>query len=126
MQPRWAAHCGLPGIQIATPLGYRLPSAAPSEGLEADHVVLVTLDNDVSDTLLYAGVSRAVTGLTVVRWRRLLASGWGVRAEAPIWVFGSCDLENSKFGPWGSPLLESRLESSDGEVAVDHGQESDA
>jgi len=37
-----------------------------AKGLEAGHVVLVTLDDDVSDTLLYIGVSRAVTGLTVV------------------------------------------------------------
>ena len=37
-----------------------------AKGLEADHVVLVTLDEDVSDTLLYIGVSRAVTELTVV------------------------------------------------------------
>ena len=29
-------------------------------------MVLVTLDEDVSDTLLYIGVSRAVTELTVV------------------------------------------------------------
>jgi ATP-dependent exoDNAse (exonuclease V) alpha subunit len=29
-------------------------------------VILVTLTDDVSDTLLYIGISRAVTGLTVV------------------------------------------------------------
>lgn len=37
-----------------------------AKGLEADHVILVTLDDEVADTLLYVGVSRAVTGLTVV------------------------------------------------------------
>jgi hypothetical protein len=37
-----------------------------AKGLEADHVILVTIANDVSDTLLYIGVSRAVTALTVV------------------------------------------------------------
>ena len=37
-----------------------------AKGLEADHVILVTLNEDVSDTLLYIGVSRAVTALTVV------------------------------------------------------------
>ncbi len=37
-----------------------------AKGLEADHVILVTLTDDVSDTLLYIGISRAVTGLTVV------------------------------------------------------------
>ena len=37
-----------------------------AKGLEADHVILVTLTADVSGTLLYIGVSRAVTGLTVV------------------------------------------------------------
>ena len=41
------------------------PFTGPRD-LEADHVILVTLNEDVSDTLLYIGVSRAVTGLTVV------------------------------------------------------------
>jgi hypothetical protein len=37
-----------------------------AKGLDADHVILVTLTDDGSDTLLCIGVSRAVTGLTVV------------------------------------------------------------
>lgn len=37
-----------------------------ANGLETDHVILVTLTEEVSDTLLYIGVRRAVTALTVV------------------------------------------------------------
>jgi hypothetical protein len=36
------------------------------KGLEFDHVVLVTPDADVTDDLLYVGISRAVVSLTVV------------------------------------------------------------
>ena len=31
-----------------------------------DHVILVLPDDDVSDALLYIGVSRAISGLTIV------------------------------------------------------------
>ena len=37
-----------------------------AKGLEFDHVILVLPDDDVSDALLYIGVSRAISGLTLV------------------------------------------------------------
>ena len=37
-----------------------------AKGLEADAVILVGLEDDPDDTLLYVGVSRAVTELVVV------------------------------------------------------------
>ncbi len=37
-----------------------------SKGLEFDYVVLAAIDNDMSDALLYVGVSRAIAGLTVI------------------------------------------------------------
>ena len=37
-----------------------------AKGLEFDHVILVLPDDDVSDALLYIGVSRAISGLTIV------------------------------------------------------------
>ena len=36
------------------------------KGLEFDYVVLAAHDNEMSDALLYVGVSRAVSGLTVI------------------------------------------------------------
>ena len=36
------------------------------KGLEFDHVILVVTTDDVDDALLYIGISRAVSGLTVV------------------------------------------------------------
>lgn len=37
-----------------------------SKGLEFDYVVLAAVNNDMSDALLYVGVSRAIAGLTVI------------------------------------------------------------
>ena len=37
-----------------------------AKGLEFDHVILVLPNEDVSDALLYIGISRAISGLTVV------------------------------------------------------------
>ena len=37
-----------------------------SKGLEFDYVVLAATSNDMSDALLYVGVSRAIAGLTVI------------------------------------------------------------
>ncbi|MTA15196.1 MAG: hypothetical protein F2534_21595, partial [Actinobacteria bacterium] len=42
-----------------------------SKGLEFDYVVLAAVNNDMSDALLYVGVSRAIAGLTVIGPRAL-------------------------------------------------------
>ena len=44
-----------------------------SKGLEFDYVVLAATTNDMSDALLYVGVSRAITGLTVIGPKALAA-----------------------------------------------------
>jgi ATP-dependent exoDNAse (exonuclease V) alpha subunit len=43
------------------------------KGLEADTVVLASPDADVADTLLYVGISRAVSQLVLVGPRALAA-----------------------------------------------------
>lgn len=42
-----------------------------SKGLEFDYVVLAAVNNDMSDALLYVGVSRAIAGLTIIGPRAL-------------------------------------------------------
>jgi superfamily I DNA/RNA helicase len=41
-------------------------NAHRAKGLEADTVILVCLDDDVRDELLYVGISRAIGELVVV------------------------------------------------------------
>jgi len=51
-----------------------------AKGLEFDHVILVLPNEDVSDALLYIGISRAISGLTVVA-PSALATRIGLVAE---------------------------------------------
>jgi superfamily I DNA/RNA helicase len=52
-----------------------------AKGLEFDHVILVLPEEDVSDALLYIGISRAISGLSVVA-PSALATRIGLVTEA--------------------------------------------